>query len=330
MKPRVIVVGLGSIGRRHARLLDERGDMTVEGCDARPDAVAQAQGDGGRPPVIHATFAEALASRPEMMVIATPHGAHATQAVAALNAGIHVLCEKPLSDTLAGGRSIAAAAAASRAVFTVGFHLHFHPAIKRLKALIAGGTLGSIHHLHARVGTYGTLVNSKSRYQENLYGALFLDYAHQPDVFFHLLGRVPAGAYAAGGQGGSLPLQSDPNFAAVVCDYVDPLIATIHLNYLQSPDRHDYEIVGDRGWASVDMVRGELRLASREASAARTETFSLERDGPYREEHQAFLDAIAGRRAPESPATAALVSMAVIDAALRSLRQRQRVPLASS
>ena len=327
MKPRIVVVGLGSIGRRHARLLAARGDVAVEWCETSPEALTLARKDCGEPAAIHKLFSEAIASRPAMMVIATPHTAHATQSIAALEAGIHVLCEKPLSDTLADGRAMVDAAAKARAVFTVGFHLHFHPAVKRMCELVRGGELGSIHHVHALVGTYGTLQNSKSNYQKTLFGALFMDYAHQPDLFHHILGRVPHGVYAAGGQGGSLPLQSNPNFAAIVCDYSDALITTIHLNYLQSPDRHEYEIIGDRGWISVDMFRGELRFAKHGDANIRTETFPFERDGPYRDEHQAFFDAIAGKRQPESPASAALVSMEVIDAALRSLSERQRVAL---
>lgn len=324
---RIVVVGLGSIGRRHARLLARRGDLQVEWCESSAEAVTLAQKELGHPAQMHASYEAMLATRPAMVVVATPHSMHAAQAVAALDAGIHVLCEKPLSDSLENARAIVAAAARSSAILAVGFQLHFHPALCRVKALITAGELGSIHHVHCLVGTYVTLVNSLSRYQSRIEGALFMDYAHQPDIFHWLLGRKPQGVYVAAGQGGSLPLQANPNYAAITCDYAQPVIATIHLNYLQVPDRHEYEIIGDRGWIALDMFKGELRRGRQSDASVQVENFSTERDPLYEEEHQAFLDAVAGKRKPESPAADALVSMEVIAAALISLRTRQREAL---
>lgn len=324
---RIVVVGLGSIGRRHARLLARRGDLQVEWCESSAEAVALAQNELGHPAQMHASYEAMLATRPAMVVVATPHSMHAAQAVAALDAGIHVLCEKPLSDSLENARAIVAAAARSSAILAVGFQLHFHPALRRARELINAGELGSIHHVHCLVGTYVTLVNSQSRYQNRIEGALFMDYAHQPDIFHWLLGWKPQGVYVAAGQGGSLPLQANPNYAAITCDYAQPVISTIHLNYLQVPDRHEYEIIGDQGWISLDMFKGELRHGRQSDATVQVENFSTERDPLYEQEHQAFIDAAAGKRKPESPAADALVSMEVIAAALTSSRTRRREPL---
>jgi predicted dehydrogenase len=324
---RIVVVGLGSIGRRHARLLAQRRELQVEWCESVPDAVVFARRELGEPAALHDSYETMLATRPAMVVIATPHSLHAAQAIAALEAGIHVLCEKPMSDSLEGARAMAAAAARSTAIFAVGFQLHFHPALRRVKELIDQGALGSLHHLHCLVGTYVTLRNSQSRYQSRMEGALFMDYAHQPDIFYWLTGQRPAGVYAAGGQGGDLPLQAKPNFAAMICDYATPLISTIHLNYLQEPDRHDYDIIGDRGWVALDMFKGELRWGRHDDRTVIIETFAVDRDPLYIREHEAFLDAIAGRRQAESTAADALISMEVIAAAMASLQQKHRVEI---
>ena len=321
---RIVVVGLGSIGRRHARLLARRGDLQVEWCESSAEAVTRAQQELGLPAHVHTSFESMLATRPAMIVVATPHSMHAAQAIAALDAGIHVLCEKPLSDSLEDARAIAAAALRSSATLAVGFQLHFHPALRRVKALIDSGELGSVHHVHCLVGTYVTLVNSQSRYQSRIEGALFMDYAHQPDIFHWLLGQRPTGVYDAAGQGGRLPLQANPNFAAITCDFATPVVATIHLNYLQVPDRHDYEIIGDQGWVSLDMFKGELRHGRQSDASVKIEHFSTERDPLYEEEHQAFLDAVEGRRKPESSTADALVSMEVIAATMASLHTRKR------
>ena len=84
---------------------------------------------------------------------------------------------------------------------------------------------------------------------------------------------------------------SRPNFIAVHCDYARPLLATIHLNYAQMPERHEYEIVGDEAWALYDFNTGRLRIGRRAAAAETTEDFPVERDPMYAAEHEAFLAA---------------------------------------
>ncbi|MBM3798229.1 MAG: Gfo/Idh/MocA family oxidoreductase, partial [Acidobacteria bacterium] len=196
VKQRLIVVGIGSIGRRHARLLAGRDDLQVEWCEPNQVLVADAASELGAPACVHADFDRMLATAPAMVLLATPHHLHAEQSIRALKAGAHVLCEKPMAEQPPDARRMLAAATASRRVLNIGFHLHFHPGLRRLKELITSGRLGAIAHLHCRVGSYVTLENSRTRYQHTLEGALVLDYAHQSDLLYWLLGSVPVGVYA--------------------------------------------------------------------------------------------------------------------------------------
>ena len=327
LRRRGVVVGLGSIGRRHARLLRERGDTEVELCETDAETLLVAQRELGQA-ASYRSYEEALASAPDFLLIATPHDLHLEQTVAALRRGVHVLCEKPMSHTLADARSMRDVARGSRAILSIGFMLHFDPALIRIAELIREGSLGEILAIHYRVGSYVTLVNSRSRYQARMKGALLLDYAHQPDLIHWLLGRRPRGVYCAAVQGGRLDLSSDPNVLALVCDYDDPLVATILLNYVQMPERHDLEVIGDRGWASYDAKAGELRVARRADETTSVERFRTERDQMYRQEHSAFLRAISGESSPSSPPEEAIASMEIIDAAMRSLESGTRVGLA--
>jgi predicted dehydrogenase len=323
---RIVVVGLGSIGRRHARLLQARPDLTVEFCEPSRDILALAARELGQARV-HPSYQSALASRPDAVVLATPHALHATQTLAALEHGIHVLCEKPMSDSLESARTMRDAARGSRAVLCIGFMLQFHPVMRRLKDLIASGALGRILAIRYLVGAYVTLVNSLSRYQAALEGALLLDYAHQPDILHWLTGRRPAGVYMAGIQGGDLEFQSNPNALSLVCDYDEPLLVTLDLNYIQMPLRHECEVMGDRAWALCDLDQGRIRLGRRDEPKPAEVILTVDRDNLYRDEHQAFLDAMDGTRPPFRSAEEALVSMEVVDAALRSWRERRRVTL---
>jgi predicted dehydrogenase len=323
---RVIVVGCGSIGRRHARLLAKRSDVNLELCDTSIDNVRRSLEETGTRPT-YASFDEALSTRPDIVVIATPHVLHAEQTVRALRSNVHVLCEKPMSDTLTGARRMLAAAMASERIFSVGFNQHFHPVMRQVRDAISAGELGHVLHVHWHVGTYTTLLNSGSRYQADMEGALFLDYVHQPDLLHWWLGRKPTSVYACGLRGGDLELQSMPNVAAVTLEYDPGTLATIHLNYVQHPESVACEIVGDRKWVRVDVKANVMRIG---ASAGATETqtsFAFERDAMYEAEHQAFLAAVDGKRVPESPAEDAIVSQETVDATIRSWRLKRPVRL---
>jgi predicted dehydrogenase len=82
--------------------------------------------------------------------IATPTDIHAEIAIAALEAGKHVLCEKPLAMTVAEAEAIQAAARNSAARFAVAFNYRFVPAIQLARQIIAEGRLGRIYHFRGR------------------------------------------------------------------------------------------------------------------------------------------------------------------------------------
>ena len=323
---RIIVVGCGSIGQRHARVLARRGDVCVELCDTSPDCLAEAMAPIGAR-TAYRSYREALGSRPDAVIIATPHARHAELVIAALGAGIHVLCEKPMADNLSDAKRIATAALHSQCVLDFGFTLHFHPGLRRLKELIGSGALGNIVHVFCRVGTYATLVSSRTRHQAALEGALLFDYVHQPDICYWLTNAEPAAVYMSAALVGELPLRSTPNVADIILDYSTGLRASIHLNYVQAPQRHEYEVVGDQAWAKLDMETNELHIGRMDDDAVATERFEIDRDRVFEAEHQAFIDAVEGLRDPESPAGSALVSMRVVDAALRSWKTQTRQPL---
>jgi predicted dehydrogenase len=329
LKARTVVVGIGSIGKRHARLLAQRGDLAIEWCEPNAQILADALIELGEPSRVHHDFDAMIATSPRIVVIATPHRFHAEQTIKAMRAGAHVLCEKPMSDSPEAARQMVAASKNSDQILAIGFHLHFHPALRRLTELIRSSLLGTIAHVHCRVGSYVTLANSRTRYQHALEGALMLDYAHQPDLLHWMLREIPVGVYAAGAHLDSMDLHSNPNVLSLNFDYARPLLGTIHLNYLQAPERHEYEIVGSDGWAALDMATSELKSALRSRSSPLVETFKFARDSLYIAEHQSFIDAINGKCSPESTADDALASVLMAAASFSSWKAQKRVRLDS-
>lgn len=326
IKYRIVVVGLGSIGLRHARLLREREDVRVEILEVNPVVAAAAKATLGDV-VDHASFDDMLATKPDIVWLSTPTPLHAAQSVGALRAGIHVFCEKPMTSTLEEATQISSLVQKTGLTFGVGFFLHFGKGIQLLKGLIDEGKLGNVLHLHARVGTYITLVNSLSRYQAFHPGSLFFDYAHQADLVYWLLNRRPESVYTPGFQGGNMEFSAVPNVADIVLEYDAPLISHIHLNYVQMPQRHCYEVTGDEGWAILDYEQGMLRVGYKKSQSVDTILFEQDRDDIFRAEHTAFLDAVKGYRHLETSAADGLVSTAICEAILKSWQNGAKIKI---
>jgi predicted dehydrogenase len=89
----------------------------------------------------------------QVVDICTPGDTHAEIAIAALEAGKHVLCEKPLANTVAEAEQMSAAADAARSrgvLSSVGFSYRRTPALAQARRLIAGGAVGTIRHIRAQ------------------------------------------------------------------------------------------------------------------------------------------------------------------------------------
>jgi predicted dehydrogenase len=85
----------------------------------------------------------------DLVDIGTPNDVHAEQAIAALEAGRHVACEKPLAGTLADARAMAEAAAGATGQTFVWFNYRRVPAVALAQRLVADGALGRIYHVRA-------------------------------------------------------------------------------------------------------------------------------------------------------------------------------------
>ena len=146
--PAVGIVGLGGMGKKHARHLRDDGCTVAGGADVAESARNEFASEfGAHTDADHAAMYDAV--DPDAVVVTTPNTFHAPAATAALERGIDVLCEKPLADTLENAERIAAAAADSEAFCMVGFHNRFNTAPEVCRAYREAGRFGEVTHVEA-------------------------------------------------------------------------------------------------------------------------------------------------------------------------------------
>ena len=136
---RVLVAGCGNMGASHARAYHKMPEFEVVGLVSRgpKSRGAISKELGGLPEF--ADYHEALsATRPDVVSINTYPETHAEYARAAIDAGCHVFCEKPLAETVAEAQSIVDAARAKKRKLVIGYILRVHPAWQKFIDLARG------------------------------------------------------------------------------------------------------------------------------------------------------------------------------------------------
>jgi predicted dehydrogenase len=148
---RLVIIGCGFIGSKRAAAAI--GHDIVAVCDPAPEPrMRLAQQSGAR---AVADWREAIAIDADAVVIATPHDQLAQIALAAVEAGRHVLLEKPAGRRPAELAPLVAAAAEHKRIVKVGFNHRFHPAIARAKSLADEGAIGPLMFIRGRYGHGG-------------------------------------------------------------------------------------------------------------------------------------------------------------------------------
>lgn len=137
------IVGLGRWGKNHLRVFSELG-LAKATCDV--DARIERLPDSSAIPHFNDINAFLDSGLFQAVVIATPDDTHFELAKLALEAGKHVLVEKPFCSNYAHAITLSTIAKANNRVFMVGHLLHFHPAIIKLKALVKEGLIGELRY----------------------------------------------------------------------------------------------------------------------------------------------------------------------------------------
>ncbi|MFM7547849.1 MAG: Gfo/Idh/MocA family protein, partial [Cyanobacteriota bacterium] len=193
---RILVCGLGSIGRRHLRLLHELNPSS--------ELAAWRSGHGPGCPeedLLVARFSsleEALAWQPDAAIVASPAPLHCAQAWELAAAGVALLIEKPLGtgeEPQAAWQPLQSAAVNGLPIL-VGYVLRHDPALAVLQAWLASGRIGSLVSVHGRCGSWlpdwrpGTDYRRGVSARRELGGGVLLELSHDLDLLRSLLGPL--------------------------------------------------------------------------------------------------------------------------------------------
>ena len=304
---KLLVVGVGSIGRRHA--------ANLRALDAGPVSVTDS--DGGR--LAHVAreldvravpdLAAGLEAGPDGVIVCTPTHRHLGVARAAVEAGAHVFVEKPLAPSLDGVDRLAEAAARHGRHVYVGCNMRFHPGIATVRTALAGGAVGRARSYYARF--IHALSNRRPPGQDyrDTYsarraegGGVILDGVHELDYLRWLEGEV-AGVDAWAARVSDLEMDVEDT-AIVMLQFVCGAIGQVLLDFVSPVKLRGCEVIGDTAvvrWMSEGKVPERVRV-TRETPGGKPEILfeadAYDSNAMYVEEMRHFVNAVDGAATP--------------------------------
>jgi predicted dehydrogenase len=250
---RIAVVGCGYWGSKHVRVLHATEDVAeVALVDGRADRL-QSLARNFKAAPCHADLRSAL-PHVDAVVVATPPSTHVGIALEAIEAGKHVLVEKPLATTSSGARRLVNAASEAGVTLMVGHTFEYNPAVRKLRELVRSQELGELYYIDSarlNLGLYQADVN------------VIFDLApHDISIINNVLGRKPVAVQAWAGRHAHRRFEDVAYLRLFYDDFFDDrgLSANIHVSWLDPCKVRRVTAVGSKKMAVYDDLNAEERI----------------------------------------------------------------------
>jgi predicted dehydrogenase len=299
-----LIIGFGSIGRRHFRNLRALGENDIL---FYRTANSTLPGDeiAGYP--VERDLDSALAHKPDGVIVANPTALHLDAAIPAAWQGCHILLEKPISHTRERIPELVRAVKEQGSKILVGYQFRYHPNLLQIKQLLADQYIGRPLSFRSHWGEYLPDWHPWEDYRqsysarEDLGGGVILTLCHNFDYLRWLFGEGDV-LWSILGYDSDLEIEAEDT-AEIGLEFGDRIIGSLHLNYTQIPPRHTLEIVGTRGSISWDYHQNTVQAHRKMCSGElESQLFScpdgFNRNDLFLDEMAHFLEVINGQAEP--------------------------------
>jgi predicted dehydrogenase len=325
---RVAVIGTGVMGSYYARVLKEMRGVDLAaicGRSAAPvEKLSRALNVRG---YADGKYAQLLADYPglDAVVIATPDGEHLAPLKASVDAGCHILIEKPLGVNAREAAEMVAAADAAGRLMMVCHHLRFDPRYYALAKLVHQGTIGKVINVHAR---RNPAAGSPQRIKGRVPAAYWVG-VHDIDLVHWITGQKAVKVFAKG-TGTSLDALGVDDCVVSTITLGDGSLLTIENSWATprtqgKPKSFLMAVRGTEGVAEVDAYEHGVNVYTA-TSAPNPDGDVLyfpdlhgRATGVYRDMIDHFIDCVSTGKAPAVSGIDGLAAVRVADAITRSL-----------
>jgi len=298
---RVLIVGLGSIGRRHLANLRQLLPQAEVIVLRRQGGLYEPAPGGAR---VIRSLEDALRLAPQAAIVASPAACHISDAMVLAQHGVHLLVEKPLSDSMKGVDELIRECEQRALTLMVAYNFRFYPPLQRLRDALLGGDIGRIVSIRAAVGQYLPDWRRDSDYRQGvsgrreLGGGAVLELSHELDYVRWLCGEVTE-VFGLTERLSDLEIDVEDT-AEVLLRFASGAIGSVHLDMVQQPMARGCRVVGTEGTLLWDGVTHRVQLWNTRAKIWHDlhPEAPLERNLMYLAELQHFIDCARGECRP--------------------------------
>lgn len=245
---KAMVVGVGSMGRNHARVYRELpGVELVAVVDASEEAASRVGRSLGVP--FYSSVADSLEScEPDLVSLAAPTSEHHRLASLLMGRGIHVLVEKPIASSLDEANDLVALAKKTKVVLAVGHIERFNPAVRELRKRLSEDQLGKIYQIHAeRLSPYPARIHDCG---------VVMDLAsHDIDLITQLVPSMPYRLY--GETLSSINTDREDLFNGLI-RFQSGTLGVLNVNWTTPRKVRRLTLTGAKGMFTCDLLSQEL------------------------------------------------------------------------
>ncbi len=256
---RLGVIGTGNMGTYHCNYMDTVQNVTLAAiCDGSPEKLAAAAAKFPKPAKFDDYKSLLNSGLVDAVLIATPHYQHPDITIAALDKGLHVLCEKPAAVTVKEARRMNAVAEKHPELkFAMNFQTRTNPALKKMRELIQTGDLGDISRITwiitnwFRTWSYYASGGWRATWEGEGGGVLLNQCPHNLDQLQWLTGMMPTRVTAVAHIGKTHPIEVEDEVSAIL-EYSNGATGHFVTTTGEAPGTDRLEMAGDRGKAVVE------------------------------------------------------------------------------
>ncbi len=317
----VLIVGLGSIGKRHLLLARELlPNANIRVLRHKPTSEVPQYSNG-----CFSSLGEAISFAPQIAVIASPAPFHIDTAQALADVGVHLLVEKPLSPSLNGVTQLLETCHKRGTVLLIGYNLRFSPSLQRFRDLLGERVIGKVLSVRCEIGQYLPAWRPDSDYRlsvsarHGLGGGALLELSHELDYLSWIFGEVEwVKATLCRQSGLEIDVEDSAHLTLGFVPSTDGhrLIATVNLDFIRHDTTRLCTAIGERGSLRWNGLTGEVALFPEGASEWRREfSHPLQRDDSYLAEWQHFITCVIEKNVPLVTGEDGLKVLGIIEAA---------------
>ncbi len=319
---RVFVIGVGSIGERHVRCFQATGRAAVSIVETQAALAAEISQRYGVP--AHRDLDAALAQRPTVAIIATPAPLHVPQARKLVEAGAHVLIEKPLSVSLDGVRALQVLAQERHATVGLAYVYRDFPVLAAMREALRSGRFGTPRQLTAVSGQH--FPTYRPAYREIYYADRKIGGGAIQDALTHVINLGewlvgPVERLVADAAHLVLPGVDVEDTVHVLTRH-GPVMGSYSLNQHQAPNESTISVNCDEGTIRCEIHNNRWMWMKKPGDLWQEEPFGpTERDTAFIAQAHAFLDAVEGKAPLLCPLEEGLQTLKVNLAIIESVEE---------